>query len=113
MTSATLDAAFSALADPTRRAILARLTIGDATITELAEPFDMTQPAISKHVKVLEQAGLVSRSRDAQKRPVHLEAAPLAAATGWLDAYRRFWEQRFDKLDTVLDEMKADETPPK
>ena len=102
-----LDATFAALADPTRRAILARLSAGEASVTDLAEPFAMTQPAISKHLKVLEKAGLVSRSRDAQRRPCRLEARPLAEATGWLEGYRRFWEGRYRRLDALLEEMKA------
>jgi DNA-binding transcriptional ArsR family regulator len=104
-----LDATFAALADPTRRAILARLTLGEASVMELAKPFSMSQPAISKHLKVLERAGLVSRGRDAQRRPCRLEAAPLAEADGWLDAYRRFWEESYDRLDAVLEELKAKE----
>ena len=104
-----LDTTFAALADPTRRAILARLALGDASVTELAEPFAMSQPAISKHLKVLERAGLVSRGRDAQKRPCRLEAKPLAQATEWLENYRKFWEARFEKLDDLLEEMKAHE----
>ncbi|MDJ0951435.1 MAG: metalloregulator ArsR/SmtB family transcription factor [Alphaproteobacteria bacterium] len=106
-----LNSTFAALADPTRRAILARLTLGEATVNELAEPFDMSQPAISKHLKVLEKAGLVSRGRDAQKRPVRLEAQPLAEATEWLNVYRRFWEERFDQLDHVLAELKRKDDP--
>jgi DNA-binding transcriptional ArsR family regulator len=102
-----LDATFAALADPTRRAILARLTLGEASVMELARPFAMSQPAISKHLKVLEKAGLVSRGRDAQRRPCRLEAAPLAEADGWLDAYREFWEESYGRLDGVLEEMKA------
>jgi DNA-binding transcriptional ArsR family regulator len=102
-----LDATFAALADPTRRAILARLADGDATVTELAAPFAMSQPAVSKHLKVLERAGLVSRGREAQRRPVHLEARPLAAATGWLEAYRSFWEGRYQRLDALLDRLQA------
>jgi DNA-binding transcriptional ArsR family regulator len=105
--SQRLDATFAALADPTRRAILARLASGDTSVMELAEPFSMTQPAISKHLKVLERAGLISRGRDAQRRPCRLEAEPLAEATGWLDGYRRFWENRFQHLDALLDEMKT------
>jgi DNA-binding transcriptional ArsR family regulator len=101
-----LDATFAALADPTRRAILARLASGAATVTELAEPFAMTQPAISKHLKVLERAGLVSRGHDAQRRPRRLEAKPLAEANEWLENYRRFWEGSFELLDALLDEMK-------
>jgi DNA-binding transcriptional ArsR family regulator len=106
--SGRLDATFAALADPTRRAILARLAIGDAPVTELAAPFDMSQPAISKHLKVLERAGLISRGRDAQRRPRRLEARPLAEATGWLETYRRFWEGNFERLDAVLEELKAE-----
>ena len=102
-----LNATFAALADPTRRAILARLASGEASVMELAEPFDMSQPAISKHLKVLERAGLISRERDAQRRPCQLEAVPLAKATEWLENYRRFWEGSFQRLDALLDEMKA------
>jgi DNA-binding transcriptional ArsR family regulator len=102
-----LDATFAALADPTRRAILARLASGAASVTELAEPFAMSQPAISKHLKVLERAGLISRGRDAQRRPRRLEAAPLAEANEWLEAYRRFWEASYAHLDALLDELKA------
>jgi len=101
-----LDATFAALADPTRRAILARLALGEASVNELAEPFNMTQPAISKHLRVLERAGLISSGRDAQRRPRRLEAAPLAQATEWLEHYRKFWEQRFEHLDALLIEMK-------
>jgi DNA-binding transcriptional ArsR family regulator len=104
---ARLDATFAALADPTRRAILARLAAGDASVMELAAPFDMSQPAVSKHLKVLERAGLISRGRDAQRRPRRLEARPLAEATEWLENYRRFWEDSFERLDAVLDELKA------
>jgi DNA-binding transcriptional ArsR family regulator len=100
-----LDATFAALADPTRRAILARLASGEASVTELAEPFAMSQPAISKHLKVLERAGLVSRGRDAQRRPRRLEPKPLAEATVWLERYRRFWERRFQRLDALLDAL--------
>jgi DNA-binding transcriptional ArsR family regulator len=102
-----LDATFAALADPTRRAILARLASGEATVTELAEPFAMTQPAISKHLKVLERAGLISRDRDAQRRPSRLEGKPLAEASAWLEDYRQFWGSSFRRLDDVLHEMKA------
>jgi DNA-binding transcriptional ArsR family regulator len=105
-----LDATFAALADPTRRAILARLATGDASVTELAVPFDLSQPAISKHLKVLERAGLISRGRDAQRRPCRLEAAPLAVATEWMETYRRFWEESFERLDALLDEMQAPPT---
>lgn len=102
-----LDATFAALADPTRRAILARLAWGEASVAELAEPFAMTQPAISKHLKVLERAGLISHGRDAQRRPRRLEAKPLAEATEWLEAYRQFWEASFQRLDALLDELKT------
>ncbi|KKB79876.1 ArsR family transcriptional regulator [Devosia soli] len=106
--AAELDATFHALSDPTRRAILARLAQeGDVTVMELAEPFAMSQPAISKHLKVLEKAGLVSRGRDAQRRPVHLEAQPLAEVTDWLLGYRQFWQAQFDRLDDVLDQLQA------
>ncbi|MBC8647182.1 MAG: winged helix-turn-helix transcriptional regulator [Thermoanaerobaculia bacterium] len=105
--SAHLDATFAALADPTRRAILARLASGDASVSELAEPFQMSQPAISKHLKVLERAGLISRGRDAQRRPRRLEAVPLAEATDWLENYRRFWEGSYQRLDALLDELKT------
>jgi DNA-binding transcriptional ArsR family regulator len=101
-----LNTTFAALADPTRRAILARLTSGDATVLELAEPFDMSLPAISKHLKVLERAGLISRGRDAQRRPCRIRGAPLKEATEWIDQYRRFWEGSFDRLDDYLKEMK-------
>jgi DNA-binding transcriptional ArsR family regulator len=104
-----LDATFAALADPTRRAILARLASGEASVMELAEPFAMSQPAISKHLKVLERAGLISRGREAQRRPCRLEAKPLAEATGWLEDYRQFWENSFQRLDALLDEMKTEE----
>jgi DNA-binding transcriptional ArsR family regulator len=106
MTPQHLDATFSALADPTRRAILARLARGEASVMELAEPFAMSQPAISKHLKVLERAGLISRGRDAQRRPCRLEATPLRDATQWLERYREFWEASFDALDQVLEELK-------
>jgi DNA-binding transcriptional ArsR family regulator len=102
-----LDTTFAALADPTRRAILARLAIGEASVMELAEPFAMSQPAISKHLKVLERAGLISRSRDAQRRPCRIEAQPLAEATQWLEGYRQLWEANFQRLDALLDEMKS------
>jgi DNA-binding transcriptional ArsR family regulator len=104
-----LDATFAALADPSRRAILARLALGEASVTELAKPFAMSQPAISKHLKVLEKAGLITRSQDAQRRPRRLEAAPLADASGWLENYRQFWEGRFQRLDGLLGELKSDE----
>jgi DNA-binding transcriptional ArsR family regulator len=105
--SQRLDATFAALADPTRRAILARLACGEAPVTELMKPFAMTQPAISKHLKVLERAGLIRRGRDAQRRPRRLEAKPLEEANGWLEAYRQFWEGSFERLDVLLDELKA------
>jgi DNA-binding transcriptional ArsR family regulator len=108
-TSSRLDATFAALSDPTRRAILARLMAGETSVLELAEPFKMSQPAISKHIKVLERVGLVSRGRDAQRRPCRLEAKPLAEAVDWLEGYRRFWEGRFRHLDALLVEMKAKE----
>ena len=105
-----LDATFAALADPTRRAILAQLaSSGQASVSELAEPFAISQPAISKHLKVLERAGLISRGRDAQRRPARLNALPLAEVTEWLTEYRRFWEDSFQQLDTLLDELKTKE----
>jgi len=105
--SQRLDATFAALADPTRRAILARLASGEAPVTELARPFAMSQPAISKHLQVLERAGLISRGRDAQRRPRRLEARPLADASRWLEGYRQFWEGSFQRLDALLDERKT------
>lgn len=105
--SPNLDATFAALADPTRRAILARLASGEATVMELAKPFDMSQPAISKHLKVLEQAGLISQGKDAQRRPRRLEAEPLRQANGWLEGYRQFWEGSFARLDSLLDELQS------
>jgi len=110
LASARLDATFAALADPTRRAILARLATGEASVLELAKPFAMSQPAISKHLKVLERAGLVSRGRSAQRRPRRLEAKPLAEANEWLERYRRFWEGSFQRLDALLDELKLGES---
>jgi DNA-binding transcriptional ArsR family regulator len=107
--ASSLDATFAALADPTRRAILSRLASGEASVTELAEPFAMSQPAISKHLKVLERAGLISRGRDAQRRPRRLRAKPLADATDWLEGYRQFWEGRFQHLDALMNEMKSKE----
>src|ERR1700676_485389 len=104
-----LDATFAALADPTRRAILARLASGDASVMELAKPFAMSQPAISKHLRVLERAGLISRGRDAQRRPCRIEAKPLAEADEWLENYRRIWEGNFQRLDDLLDELKTQE----
>ncbi|MBP9145167.1 MAG: winged helix-turn-helix transcriptional regulator [Thermoanaerobaculia bacterium] len=106
-TSDRLDATFAALADPTRRAILARLASGEASVAELAAPFAMSQPAISKHIKVLERAGLVSRGIDAQRRPSRLEAQPLAEANAWLERYREYWEASFQQLDSLLDELKV------
>src|SRR5687767_10948083 len=103
-----LDATFAALADPTRRAILARLSRGEASVLELAEPFAMSQPAISKHLKVLERAGLITRGRDAQRRPCRLEAVPLREATEWLEGYRLLWEENFRRLDALLGELKAE-----
>lgn len=100
-----LSATFAALADPTRRALLARLALGETSVSELAEPFDMSLPAISKHLKVLERAGLIARGREAQWRPCRLEAAPLKDANAWLEEYRRFWEQSFDKLDDYLQRL--------
>jgi DNA-binding transcriptional ArsR family regulator len=100
--SKNLDATFAALADPTRRAILARLTEGEASVTELAAPFEMSLPAISKHLKVLERAGLILRGRDAQWRPCRLDARPLEEAAEFIDRYRQFWEERFDRLDDYL-----------
>src|SRR5262249_40657613 len=102
-----LDATFAALADPTRRAILARLASGGASVTELAGRFAMSQPAISKHLKVLERAGLISRGRDAQRRPRRIEGKPLAEASAWLEKYRQVWESNFQRLDALLDELKT------
>jgi DNA-binding transcriptional ArsR family regulator len=102
-----LNATFAALADPTRRAILGRLASGEASVTELARPFAMSQPAISKHLKVLERAGLISRGRAAQRRPRRLEAKPLGEATQWLERYRQFWEGNYQRLDALLEELKA------
>ena len=104
-----LSLTFQALADPTRRAILARLALGEVSVTELAAPFDMSQPAISKHLKVLERARLVSRGRDAQRRPVRLEAKPLQEATDWLERYRQYWEGNYQRLDALLEEMKTNQ----
>src|SRR5262245_51984294 len=102
MNTKQLDLTFAALADPTRRAILARLASGDASVNDLGKPFRMSQPAISKHLKVLERAGLVSRSREAQRRPRRLEAKPLEAANDWLERYRKYWEGNYERLDAVL-----------
>jgi len=104
-----LSATFAALADPTRRAILARLASGEASVTELAEPFDMSLPAVSKHLKVLERAGLIARGREAQWRPCRLEAARLKEVADWVEHYRRFWEQRLDRLDAYLQELQRKE----
>lgn len=104
-----LSVKFAALADPTRRAILARLATGEATVTELGEPFDLTQPAISKHLKVLESAGLITRSRDAQRRPARLEPQALKGLDEWLERYRKLWEERFDRLADYLREVQAAE----
>ena len=106
---ASLDATFSALADPTRRAILTRLASGEASVVELARPFAMSQPAISKHLKVLERAGLIRRGRDAQRRPRRLEPKRLAEATEWLERYRRLWEGNYRRLDALLEELKTKE----
>jgi DNA-binding transcriptional ArsR family regulator len=109
MSADHLSTIFSALADPTRRAILARLTAGEASVTELAEPFEMSMPAISKHLKVLERTGLIARGREAQWRPCRLEAEPLKEAADWLESYRRFWEQSFDRLGEYLRELQSKE----
>ncbi len=108
-----LSAKFAALADPTRRAILARLATGEATVMELAEPFDISQPAVTKHLKVLENAGLISRSREAQRRPAKLEAAALKGVDEWLERYRKLWEDRLDRLADYLREVQAAETAKK
>ncbi|HEY7405122.1 MAG TPA: metalloregulator ArsR/SmtB family transcription factor [Candidatus Angelobacter sp.] len=102
-----LDATFAALADPTRRAILARLASGEASVNDLVKPFHMSQPAISRHLRVLERAGLISSAREAQRRPRRIEAKPLAEASDWLENYRKFWEGSFQKLDALLDELKT------
>lgn len=107
MVSDRLSTTFAALADPTRRAILARLASGEATVKELAQPFDMTLPGISKHLKVLEHAGLISRSREAQWRPCKLEVKPLEEAAEWMESYRQFWDQSFDRLGDYLQELQA------
>ena len=108
--SANLDAVFAALADPTRRAILSRLAAGEASVNEIAAPFEMSQPAVSKHLKVLERAGLVERDVDKQRRPARLKAEPMAAAAQWLEEFRQFWSSSFDQLDGLLEELKAAET---
>ena len=105
-----LSSTFAALADPTRRAILARLALGETSVTELAEPFDMSMPAVSKHLKVLERAGLIARSREAQSRPCRLEAGPLREAAGWIEEYRRLWEASLDRLEDYLRRMKPTKT---
>jgi DNA-binding transcriptional ArsR family regulator len=110
MATDTLSTTFSALADPTRRAILARLSAGEASVTELAAPFEMTMPAVSKHLKVLERAGLIARGRDAQWRPCRLRGERLQAVAEWVGDYRRFWEQRFDRLDDYLQELQRKES---
>ena len=110
MSPERLDAIFSALADPTRRAILARLSSGEATVKELAEPFQMSLPAVSKHLKVLEQAGLITRGREAQWRPCRLDVSPLKEAADWIDQYRRFWEESFDRLAEYLHELQSSAT---
>lgn len=107
MSPSRLDATFAALADPTRRAILARLAQGEVTVMELAEPFAMSQPAISKHLKVLERAGLISRGREAQRRPCRIVGRPLGEANEWLERYRALWEANFQRLDALLEELKA------
>ena len=110
MTPNRLDLTLSALADPTRRAILARLALGEASVTDLAAPFDMSQPSVSKHIKVLERAGLIARGRSAQFRPCRLQAAPLKEVVSWLDEYRRFWEDSFDRLEDYLHEVQTAES---
>lgn len=107
-----LSATFAALADPTRRAILARLSLGETSVTELAQPFQMTMPAVTKHLKVLERAGLITRGREAQWRPCKLDAAPLKDAASWVDQYRQFWEARLDRLDDYLQQLQAKEQQP-
>jgi len=109
MTPDRLSSTFAALADPTRRAILARLASGEKSVNDLAEPFEMSLPAVSKHLKVLESAGLISRGRDAQWRPCRLEAAPLKDISNWVERYRKFWEESFDRLDAYLREIQAKE----
>ena len=109
--SQCLDATFAALADPTRRAILARLADGEASVAELTAPFDMSQPAISKHLKVLERAGLISHAREAQRRPRRIEAKPMEAAAAWLERYRDLWEGNFQRLDALLDELQVAKQP--
>jgi DNA-binding transcriptional ArsR family regulator len=113
MTNDQLSVTFAALADPTRRAILARLASGEASVTQLADPFAMTMPAISKHLKVLERAGLIARGRDAQRRPRRLQPAPLKEVASWVEHYRRFWEESFDRLDAYLQELKHEKNQEK
>ncbi len=108
--SQNLDLVFAALADPTRRAILTRLSAGDASVNEIAAPFEISQPAISKHLKVLERAGLIERNIDKQRRPARLKAEPMAGAVSWLEEFRQFWSSSFDQLDTLLNELKKTET---
>ncbi len=109
MATDRLSQTFSALADPTRRAILARLSLGETSVSELAEPFDMSLPAVSKHLKVLEHAGLIARGREAQWRPARLKAGPLKDVSDWLDRYRQFWEASFDRLDALIEELKRNQ----
>jgi DNA-binding transcriptional ArsR family regulator len=109
MTDDRLSSTFAALSDPTRRAILARLALGETSVTELAEPFAMSLPAVSKHLKVLERAGLISRGREAQWRPCRLEGGPLRDVAGWLEHYRRFWDESFDRLDEYLRQLQSGE----
>ena len=113
MNESNLDTTFAALADPTRRAILARLALGETSVTELAKPFEMSMPAISKHLKVLERAGLIDRGRDAQTRPARLNPVALKTAAAWIDEYRRFWEESFDRLDAYLQRLQAEKASPK
>ena len=113
MATDSLSTTFSALADPTRRAILARLATGQCSVTDLAEPFDMSLPAISKHLRVLENAGLITRGREAQWRPCRIEARPIKDVAAWAERYRAIWEQRFDRLDTYLEQIKSQATRPK
>lgn len=112
MTTDPLSATFAALADPTRRAILARLSLGESSVTELAEPFQMSMPAVTKHLKVLEKAGLITRGRAKQWRPCKLKAQPLQEAVGWLEQYRQFWEQRLDRLEAYLQELQNQQNAP-
>jgi len=112
-TDSQLDSTFAALADPTRRAILARLALGETSVTDLAKPFEMSMPAISKHLKVLERAGLIDRGREAQMRPARLNPAALKTAAAWIDEYRKHWEESFDRLDAYLQKLKAAEAKPK